>query len=80
MVGTVSPHVLSVCLSLSHQSKEVGLQLQEDLLKVLNELYSVRKTLFITVTSKIIILSHDRLHFIQNNEKEPCPCCAMGRC
>lgn len=30
--------------SLSSQSKEVGVQLQEDLLKVLNELYSVRGT------------------------------------
>lgn len=27
------------------QSKEVGVQLQEDLIKVLNELYTVRKSL-----------------------------------
>lgn len=30
------------CFSLCLQSKEVGLQLQEDLMKVLNELYTVR--------------------------------------
>lgn len=32
-----------VLFCLSPQSKEVGVQLQEDLLKVLNELYTVRK-------------------------------------
>lgn len=35
--------VSTVLFCLSPQSKEVGVQLQEDLLKVLNELYTVRK-------------------------------------
>lgn len=33
-----------VTFNLSPQSKEVGVQLQEDLIKVLNELYTVRKS------------------------------------
>lgn len=42
---------------LSWQSKEVGVQLQEDLMKVLNELYTVRETadgrrLFLKKTKK----------------------------
>lgn len=32
------------CLFLSPQSKEVAVQLQEDLMKVLNELYTVGET------------------------------------
>lgn len=32
------------CVFLSPQSKEVAVQLQEDLMKVLNELYTVRET------------------------------------
>lgn len=35
--------MITVIFHLSPQSKEVGVQLQEDLIKVLNELYTVRK-------------------------------------
>lgn len=35
--------MITVIFNLSPQSKEVGVQLQEDLTKVLNELYTVRK-------------------------------------
>lgn len=34
--------IIIVIFNLSPQSKEVGVQLQEDLIKVLNELYTVR--------------------------------------
>lgn len=36
--------MIIVVFDLSAQSKEVGVQLQEDLIKVLNELYTVRKS------------------------------------
>lgn len=34
-------HCSSVCVSFFFQSKEIAFQLQEDLMKVLNELYTV---------------------------------------
>lgn len=37
-------YMTTVNFNLSPQSKEVGVQLQEDLIKVLNELYAVRKS------------------------------------
>lgn len=39
--------MIVVIFDLSPQSKEVGVQLQEDLIKVLNELYTVRKALYV---------------------------------
>lgn len=36
--------MMIIIFDLSPQSKEVGVQLQEDLIKVLNELYTVRKS------------------------------------
>lgn len=44
-IVTKSYYMIVVIFDLSPQSKEVGVQLQEDLIKVLNELYTVRKTL-----------------------------------
>lgn len=47
-----------VFFCLSHQSKEVGVQLQEDLMKVLNELYTVRNN---TVRSGSALSSSQKL-------------------
>lgn len=51
------PPPFCISLSLSLQSKEITFQLQEDLMKVLNELYTVSVLNFVRV--KVIFL-----HFI----------------
>lgn len=52
------------CISLSLQSKEITFQLQEDLMKVLNELYTVSVVNFVAV--KVIFLAfHSRILLVR---------------
>lgn len=69
--ASAAPSSINFHFSVLLQSKEVGLQLQEDLMKVLNELYTVNPADFLASPQAEATKAEERLHSLPQSSINP---------